>query len=185
MDIDVFKKWAECEYSKRQQLTMVILSGLLFVVVIPVLLLLVAFSMDQWFRLPRFVYGSFNQFIGLLFIVSGWLFASWSVKTLIKQGKGTQVPMMPTKKLVVNGPYAYSRNPMAFGTFVLYFGIGIWVGSLSAIALVSLFAVLFLVYIKIIEEKELEARFGREYLVYKRSTPFLIPRLRKGSERKT
>jgi len=33
-----------------------------------------------------------------------------------------------------------------------------------------------LIYIKLFEEKELEERFGPEYLEYKRKTPFLIPR---------
>jgi protein-S-isoprenylcysteine O-methyltransferase Ste14 len=42
-----------------------------------------------------------------------------------------------------------------------------------------------LIYIKLIEEKELEDRFGSEYLEYKRRTPFLIPRLwEKDEERK-
>jgi len=33
-----------------------------------------------------------------------------------------------------------------------------------------------LIYIKLIEEKELEGRFGSEYAEYKKRTPFLIPR---------
>jgi protein-S-isoprenylcysteine O-methyltransferase Ste14 len=36
-------------------------------------------------------------------------------------------------------------------------------------------------YIKLIEEKELEARFGLDYLAYKRNTPFILPRLRSRS----
>jgi len=32
-------------------------------------------------------------------------------------------------------------------------------------------------YIKLVEEKELEARFGEEYREYKRKTPFLIPKI--------
>jgi protein-S-isoprenylcysteine O-methyltransferase Ste14 len=36
-----------------------------------------------------------------------------------------------------------------------------------------------LIYIKWIEEKELEERFGSEYLEYKKRTPFLIPFFRK------
>jgi hypothetical protein len=38
-------------------------------------------------------------------------------------------------------------------------------------------AILLLAYIKLFEERELEARFGPEYVEYKRTTPFLIPRL--------
>jgi len=32
-------------------------------------------------------------------------------------------------------------------------------------------------YIKLVEEKEREARFGGEYKEYKRKTPFLIPKI--------
>jgi len=35
---------------------------------------------------------------------------------------------------------------------------------------------LLLSYVKFIEEKELAARFGAEYLAYKRETPFILPR---------
>jgi protein-S-isoprenylcysteine O-methyltransferase Ste14 len=36
-----------------------------------------------------------------------------------------------------------------------------------------------LIYIKLIEEKELEERFGSEYVEYKKRTPFLIPSFRR------
>ncbi len=41
--------------------------------------------------------------------------------------------------------------------------------------MVLTFSVIILLFTKFIEEKELEKRFGGEYLVYKRTTPFLIP----------
>jgi protein-S-isoprenylcysteine O-methyltransferase Ste14 len=37
-----------------------------------------------------------------------------------------------------------------------------------------------LTYIKLAEEKEMIARFGEEYLAYRRRVPFIIPRLRGG-----
>jgi protein-S-isoprenylcysteine O-methyltransferase Ste14 len=66
---------------------------------------------------------------------------------------------------------------MTFGTVCLYLGIAITIGSLSSIAVVLLFGALLLTYIKLVEERELEARFGQEYLVYKDGTPFIIPRI--------
>ncbi len=35
-------------------------------------------------------------------------------------------------------------------------------------------------YIKLVEEKELELRFEKEYVEYKEKTPYLIPRPREG-----
>lgn len=92
-------------------------------------------------------------------------------------GKGTPIPLMATQKLVITGPYTYCRNPMTLGTAFFYLGVAIWIGSLSAFGLGLIYPVGILIYIKLIEEKELEERFGSEYLEYKRKTPFLIPRL--------
>jgi protein-S-isoprenylcysteine O-methyltransferase Ste14 len=74
---------------------------------------------------------------------------------------------------------------MTLGTDLFYLGVAIWLGSFSAIGLSLVYPVGILIYIKLIEEKELEDRFGSEYLEYKRRTPFLIPRLwEKDEERK-
>jgi len=84
---------------------------------------------------------------------------------------------MATQKLIIKAPYTYSRNPMTLGTAIFYLGIAIWLGSFSAIGLSLVYPIGILIYIKLIEEKELEERFGSDYLDYKRRTPILIPRL--------
>jgi protein-S-isoprenylcysteine O-methyltransferase Ste14 len=110
-------------------------------------------------------------------MILGWLFANWTVKVQYSLGKGTPIPLMATQKLVITGPYTYCRNPMTLGTTVFYLGVAIWIGSPSAFGLGLIYPVGILIYIKLAEEKELEERFGSEYLDYKRRTPFLIPRL--------
>jgi protein-S-isoprenylcysteine O-methyltransferase Ste14 len=96
-------------------------------------------------------------------------------------GRGTPVPMMPTQKLLVCKPYSYYRNPMLFGTILLYLGIAVWIGSPSAIGFVILFTLVLITYTKLFEERELQERYGAEYLEYKRRTPFLVPWLWKSS----
>jgi len=49
------------------------------------------------------------------------------------------------------------------------------VGSYTALAAVVIFSLILIVYLKLIEEKELEMRFGREYLEYRINTPFILP----------
>jgi protein-S-isoprenylcysteine O-methyltransferase Ste14 len=83
--------------------------------------------------------------------------------------------MMPTKKLIIVGPFKYCRNPMTLGTIIAYSGVAIWVGSYTALSLVILFASMLIVYIKMIEEKELALRFGQDYMEYKKNTPFILP----------
>ncbi len=83
--------------------------------------------------------------------------------------------MLPTKKLLVSGPFKYCRNPMTLGTIIAYTGIAILVGSWFSMLFVVVFAALLIAYLKTIEEKELLLRFGSEYAEYKKNTPFIIP----------
>jgi protein-S-isoprenylcysteine O-methyltransferase Ste14 len=177
--MDWFKKWAEHAYSKKQRMIAVIFGGVIFWLIIPFLIVIVSSYIDQRFHLLKFYYGIINPVIGLLFIVVGWLFANWTVKIQFSLGKGTPIPLMATQKLVVKGPYTYCRNPMTLGTAIFYLGVAIWLGSISAIGLGLIYPVGILIYIKLIEEGELEERFGSEYLEYKKNTPFLIPSLGK------
>ena len=109
-------------------------------------------------------------------MVTGIIYAWWTGFMQIDRARGTPLPVMPTHMLLVSGPFKQCRNPMTFGTILLYVGIGISIGSISAIGIVLLFGGLLLTYIKLVEERELVARFGQEYLDYKAHTPFLFPR---------
>ena len=156
-----------------------IFGGVIFWVIIPFFIIVVSSYVDQWLHLPKFRYGLINPVIASVFIVAGWLFANWTVKVQFSFGKGTPIPLMATQKLIIKAPYTYCRNPMTLGTTIFYLGVAIWLGSFSAIGLGLVYPVGILIYIKLIEEKELEERFGSEYLDYKRRTPFLIPRFLK------
>jgi protein-S-isoprenylcysteine O-methyltransferase Ste14 len=174
-----FKKWAEREYSKKQRTIAVILGGFAFWLISPFLIVVLSSTIDHKLDLPNFSYGLINVVAGLFFIMMGWLYANWTVKVQFSFGKGTPIPLMATQKLVVQGPYAYCRNPMTLGTAIFYLGVAVWLGSIAAVGLGLIYPVGILAYIKLIEEKELQERFGSEYLEYKRRTPFLIPSLRK------
>ncbi len=113
-----------------------------------------------------------------ILILGGGILAIWSIYAQVTIGEGTPLPVMPTQKLVIRAPFTYCRNPMTLGTFLAYLGIGVWIGSWSAVAIVLILIGSLLLYVRFIEEKELEARYGPEYVEYKRSTPFILPRLR-------
>lgn len=169
------------ESSRVRRTAVLVVAGLLFLVLIPYLLLVVVPStLDRALSLPRAVYHPLNDFVGTVLVVSGFLFAFWSVWVQYSVGRGTPVPKMPPQRLLVGGPYAYCRNPMVFGTLVMYSGIGVYTGSFSSLAVTLLLGVLLVGYVKTTEERELEERFGQEYLEYKARTPFLIPRPPRG-----
>ncbi len=90
------------------------------------------------------------------------------------------MPFNPPPKLITNGLYAYVRNPMLLGLFIFMLGLGVLFGSLSLIFIFTpLFIVLNVLYLKAIEEKELEKKFGKEYLEYKKRVPMFIPKPKK------
>ncbi len=59
-------------------------------------------------------------------------------------------------------------------------GLGILLNSISLIFILTpLFILLNILYLKTIEEKEMEKKFGQQYLEYKESVPMFIPRFGK------
>jgi protein-S-isoprenylcysteine O-methyltransferase Ste14 len=171
----VFKQWAARKYPLALRIMVLVLAGLIFAILIPSLLLVALPRLDAALGVPLLYFGLVNLLIGAFLIVAGFIFAAWSILSQVILANGTPVPVMPTQKLLVVGPFKHCRNPMVFGTVTAYLGCSILAGSLLSVVAVILFATLLVVYIKRIEEKELEARFGQEYLDYKQRTPFIIP----------
>jgi protein-S-isoprenylcysteine O-methyltransferase Ste14 len=66
---------------------------------------------------------------------------------------------------------------MALGTILGYLGMTIAAATAVGVVLVLSLASLLLLYIRKVEEKELTERFGEPYLEYKKSVPFIIPRI--------
>ena len=172
-------KWSKRQYTSKQRALALIPEVFLFLVIIPYAFYLVAKMVDPLLWVNMFLQGLLISILGLFLSIVGFLFATWSVYVQFMQGKGTPAPVMPTQKLIVDGPYKFCRNPMVLGTFLLYLGFGFVVHSFSFILLSVLFLVVMLGYVKLVEEKELEARFGEEYIKYKEKTPFVIPRVRR------
>ena len=169
-----YVKWSMTAYSQKQRALLVLPLGLLFVLVLPALLIITA-QVDRLLKIPRLYFVPFNPIIAILLIMSGLFFAIWSNKAVFVDGEGTPAPMVATQHLLITGPYKYCRNPMVLGTILFYLGVVVFVGSLSSLIVLLVLTTALLVYVKQIEEKELEARFKQEYIRYKALVPFLIP----------
>ena len=140
------------------------------------MLIFVGKEIDSYLGLQNLFPEPANVIFGFLLIIVGWPFAIWSVYIQYKIGKGTPVPTVPPKRLITSGPYKYCRNPMALGILLFYLGLSVIFNTVSALFIQTLLVLIpWLVFVKIVEEKELEIRFGHEYLEYKKRTPFLIP----------
>jgi protein-S-isoprenylcysteine O-methyltransferase Ste14 len=79
--------------------------------------------------------------------------------------------------LTVTGPYAYTRNPLYLGSFILMIGAAVVANSWpSALILLCYFA-LFYSFVMRREERELYQHHGDAFQQYARTVPLFFPRL--------
>jgi protein-S-isoprenylcysteine O-methyltransferase Ste14 len=105
------------------------------------------------------------------------LFAA-SLRRFAAEGEGTLAPWDPPRRLVVRGPYRYVRNPMISGVIFVLFGEALALVSMPHAVWAAAFLALNLVYIPLVEEPQLEQRFGEPYREYRRHVRRFLPRAR-------
>jgi protein-S-isoprenylcysteine O-methyltransferase Ste14 len=152
------------------------------IVTFPVVFILSFLFAPGWWGFQRFLIpmglgGAAGWYAGLLISASGVGLYLWTI-VLFAKARGTQVPVAPTQTVVTSGPYAVSRNPMLTRAIFMVCGAGMLFNSLSFMLAGLVVPTSYLIYIKLVEEAELEARFGEAYLSYKKSTPFIVPKMR-------
>ena len=161
--------------SKRLRL---ILTPVGLVVFFGMLLLIIFGSlfMDRALGFPELLSGLIGTLIGVVLLSLGLVYWVWCI-VWFSRAKGTPVPFNPPRELVTAGPYAWSRNPMLIGVFAFLFGIGF---SLHSVSMVFVWTPAFIIFnvleLKLVEEPELERRFGKSYIEYKRRVPMFLPK---------
>jgi len=170
---DVFYAVATGPERRRRVLTLVglvIFFGLLFLVIFGSL------STDRALALPQLLPGALGSGVGVVLLAVGLVLWGWCV-TLFRRARGTPVPFNPPRELVVVGPYAWVRNPMLTGVFACLFGLGFILHSVSMVLVwTPAFLLVNAIALKLVEEPELERRFGASYSKYRRRVPMFIPR---------
>ena len=104
---------------------------------------------------------SFIIIIGLIIMLSAII--------LFKKYQTTITPLNPSNatKLITDGIYKYSRNPMYLGLLLVLFGISIILNPIGGLSLIPLF-ILYLNLFQIIpEENAMVDLFKDEFLEYK------------------
>ena len=79
--------------------------------------------------------------------------------------------------LATTGPYAYTRNPLYLGSFLMGLGFTIAAGQ---VLLVLIFLIMILgIYLPVmrVESATLAELFGKKYVRYAKEVPLLFPRL--------
>ncbi len=81
-------------------------------------------------------------------------------------GRGTPAPNMPPTRMVVSGPYLWSRNPMYVGYLAIAVGIFLVEGHAALLLYVAVYFLIGDVYLRRWEEPALRERFGSDYEAY-------------------
>ena len=156
--------------------------GMLVFGVFTTLFVLAAVVVDRLLDLPALLPQGATVPVSIPVMAVGLAVTAWSVFHFLKV-KGTPVPFNPPPKLVKTGPYRFARNPMLTGVFLLLFGIGFAINSVSLVLVFTPLYVLANVWeLKQIEEPELVKRLGDEYVEYHRKTPMFVPGWKTGSK---
>jgi protein-S-isoprenylcysteine O-methyltransferase Ste14 len=119
-----------------------------------------------------------TSIIGIFMMAVGSILVFICVVVFVVRGKGTPAVFDPPTVFVAVGPYAYVRNPMYIGGFILLAGFGLYHLSLSILLLAVILIVVFHFFVLIIEEPNLERLFGKSYLDYKKKINRWLPKLK-------
>ena len=110
---------------------------------------------------PRYILGSL--------MIAGGASLIAGAAHVFREARENPKPSSPSQKLLVEGPYRYSRNPMYTGGAMTMIGISLLLSSLWFL-LVPLVTLVLVKYLTILpEEAHLDFRFGNEYRRYKES----------------
>jgi protein-S-isoprenylcysteine O-methyltransferase Ste14 len=116
--------------------------------------------------------------IALPIIIIGAWFGIVGVKETTLKVAETHKP----EKVVSTGIYSKVRHPQYFGAILSHIGITLALSSLFSLLSTPLIIIIIYLFSKK-EEKELVREFGKDYEIYKKKVPMLLPKIRLKSKR--
>ncbi len=130
--------------------------------------LMIGVALNIALPLPILTDGRIGDVLGLLSTLGSAALAFWALRTMLRAGEQPD-PGAPTRKIVREGPFARTRNPIYLSFALFDLGVALLMNNLWII----LVLVPLMLYVDrgIIrrEERYLEQQFGDEYLEYKGS----------------
>lgn len=110
--------------------------------------------------------GSLNLIAGSVLFILSSLLGLASAVVMVSDGHGTPLPLDQTQRLVVSGPYAYVRNPMAVAGIGQGLAISLAFSSVAVLLYALLGGILWHLVVRPLEEQNMLERFGDEYREY-------------------
>jgi protein-S-isoprenylcysteine O-methyltransferase Ste14 len=117
-----------------------------------------------------------SMIIGALLVAVGEIIRIWGISYVGEKSRITKSIIVD--ELVIEGPYAYVRNPLYVGNIIIYFGFAVFSFALFPYLLIITMLWFSFQYrmIAIVEEEHLMNQFGNLYAKYKNGVPRFIPR---------
>jgi protein-S-isoprenylcysteine O-methyltransferase Ste14 len=104
-------------------------------------------------------------------VALGTFLLSWCVRDFYVAGKGTLAPWAPPKRLVVVGPYRFSRNPMYIAVVLILLGWALGFGSRVLFVYAGVVAFAFHLRVVLAEEPFLARTHGEAWQRYRARVP--------------
>ena len=113
--------------------------------------------------------------VSIILFVVGIPVVVWTISRFFR-ARGTPIPFSPPTGFVTDGLYRLVRNPMHLGWALVLIGLAVLRQSCSLLVIgVPFFITAHIIYYILVEEKELEKKFGQAYLDYKKHVGMFIP----------
>lgn len=162
---------------KAEQISALVKTAVFFVLVPGTVAGYVPYRILRAPQIPRVTEFGGYQWIGITLAVVGALGLLWCGWNFATRGLGTPAPFDPPRKLVVQGPYRWVRNPMYVSVATALLGESLFFRSPALMRyLVYCWAVIHL-FVWLYEEPTLRGKFGAEYEAYCQRVWRWIPRL--------
>jgi protein-S-isoprenylcysteine O-methyltransferase Ste14 len=116
--------------------------------------------------------------LGVAVFVSGLIYRFYSMSTLGKQWNihvTDAYKIDSERKLIISGPYKYSRHPIYFSAILELIGLSLIINSYIFIIIVLIIYVPLMAWRSLREEKQSIKIFGEDYIKYKKEVSFMIP----------
>lgn len=131
------------------------------------ILLLISYAVARAFRLPALLR---SDAAALAVFIAGFCLALWGERTFVHAGTELMPASATNSKLVTNGPFRYTRNPMYSGLLLVTFAVALYFGTWPFYAAVVLLFVLIQMAFIPFEEAKMERQYGAAFRQYKSRT---------------
>jgi len=120
------------------------------------------------FIMPAYIHENMGEtLLGIVLTLAGIVITVFAGGQFEKEGTNIR-PNLPATKLVEDGLYRYSRNPMYVGLTFVYFGLAFAFDSLWILLLAAPLIGIMHYGVILREEKYMEKKFGQPYLDFRK-----------------